>query len=72
MARRQEAPKPLFPLKHEFVASLDQYIHKAGMLGDAVRTIVAHADDFKVPEKVVGVLRERLVEFDLACSGEAS
>lgn len=36
MAKKQEPPKPLFPLKHEFYASLDAFAHQAGMLADSV------------------------------------
>ena len=40
MPKKQEQPKPLFPLKHDFAKSLDNYIHQAGMLSDAVRTLI--------------------------------
>jgi hypothetical protein len=64
---RKEAPKSFFPLKHEFVASLDRYIHTAGMLREAVKNIV----DLGVIDNaaVVEQLRKHLQAFDEAAHG---
>jgi hypothetical protein len=36
MAEKLE-PKPFFPLKRQFVESLDRFVHEAGLLANAVR-----------------------------------
>lgn len=62
---KKEPPKPMFPLKHQFYDSLDNYIHNARILADSVRTFVdlgeaANLKAFK--EK----LQERLDAFERA------
>ena len=34
-------PRPIDPLRHEFVASLEKYMHETGRLLDAVETAVS-------------------------------
>jgi hypothetical protein len=64
---KKEPVKPLFPLKHEFAASLDRFVHEAGMLRDAVQQLLQMG-------KVVGpgaeILAERVKAFDLARFGD--
>ena len=64
---KKEPPKPLFPLKHEFVDSLDNYIQQSGALAQAVGMLL-RAGDLKGP--VADVLRERLDAFDQARHGK--
>jgi hypothetical protein len=41
MSRKKEAPpKPLFPLKNDFVAALDNYVQQATNLNGLVRMIL--------------------------------
>jgi hypothetical protein len=61
MARKKEQPKPLFTLKHDFYASLDEVAQRAivliqaiesaldlGQIGDAAKPIVReHLDAFR-------------------------
>lgn len=61
MAKKKEDLKPLFPLKHEFYASLDKFIHEACMLMDTV-------DQLLKMEKITGptasILSERVKAFN--------
>ena len=68
MARKPVDAKPLFPIKHDFVASLDRFIHEAGMLRDAVRQAIQLDAVKKGP--ITDILQERLKAFDLARFGE--
>jgi hypothetical protein len=58
---KKEAPKPLFPLKHEFYAALDNYTQQAGNLAQAVGMLLRNGD-LKGP--VASVLQERLDAFE--------
>jgi hypothetical protein len=40
MSRKKELPKPLFPLKNDFVAALDNYVQQATNLNGLVRMIL--------------------------------
>jgi hypothetical protein len=61
--------KPIFPLKHEFDASLDRFINEAGMLADAVQTAL----NLKaVDEDARDTLQERLDAFAGARFGNAN
>lgn len=62
-------PEPLFPLKHEFYASLDNFAHQAGMLADAVRQLI---DMGAVNKAAVPPLQERLDAFNAARFGEGN
>lgn len=62
-AKKKEAPKPLFPLKPEFYASLDNFVHQAGMLADSVRQLI---DMGAVNKAALPPLRERLDAFNAA------
>jgi len=62
MAKKQKPAKPLFPLKHEFYASLDQYTHEAGMLRDVVDQLLKMGAI--PPGSAAVMLRERVVAFD--------
>jgi hypothetical protein len=63
---KKEPPKPIFPLKHEFYASLDNFIHKAGMLRDVVGIILQNGG---VEPKIAGELQKHLDAFDAASGG---
>lgn len=61
MPRQKEPLKPIFPLKHEFDATLDEYLHRANMLATVVRICLqTDAIDKRVADKV----REQLAAFD--------
>jgi len=60
---KKEPPKPLFPLKHEFYASLDRFVHEAGMLADAVRQ--AMQLDL-IDNRCRGIIQDRLDAFGRA------
>jgi hypothetical protein len=64
---KKEPVKPLFPIKHEFTASLDRFVHEAGMLRDCVHQLLQMG-------KIVGpgaeIIAERIKAFDLACFGD--
>lgn len=66
MAKKQDPAKPLFPLKHEFYASLDNFTHQAGMLADMCRQMI-QLD--AVSEKIKPMLQERLDAFHAARFG---
>jgi hypothetical protein len=55
---KKEPPQPLFPLKHRFTDSLDNYIHVAGMLAEAVNTALSMAED--QPDLMKPALRQAL------------
>jgi hypothetical protein len=40
MSRKKEPPKPLFPLKNDFVAALDNFVHQAMSLNIMVRALL--------------------------------
>lgn len=40
MAKKSEPPKPIYPIKYEFYASLDNFLQQAGMLADVIDQIV--------------------------------
>jgi hypothetical protein len=66
MSRKKEAPpKPLFPLKNDFVAALDNFVHQAGVLNVHVRALLS-AD--LLPEHVAEKLREASEAFSAAHS----
>lgn len=67
MAKQKEPPKPIFPLKHDFYASLDNFIHQAGMLADLVEQL--HNMD-ALPPASKDLIEERLVAFRAARFGE--
>jgi hypothetical protein len=56
-------PKPLFPLKHDFYASLDRFIHCAGMLADVARIAL---DQNCIDARVAPVVKERLEALESA------
>lgn len=68
MAKTKEPVRPIFDTKFEFVASLDRFVHEAGMLRDAVRQLLQMG---KFPESVRDILTERLNAFDIARSGDS-
>jgi hypothetical protein len=61
MPKKNETVKPLFPLKHEFYATLDKFAQEAGMLADAVKTALDH--DAVSNTAVCDILRKRLDAF---------
>ena len=66
MAAKKEPPKPLFPVKHEFYAALDNYINQAGALADAVATVLQH-DGF-LNKEIAKMIHDRLAAFQAARS----
>lgn len=64
MAKRE--PKPLIPLKSDFVLSLDRFVHEAGMLADAVETALKLG---AVQGSVAKMLSERVAIFKKARFG---
>ena len=56
MARKKEAPKPLFNLKHDFFASMENVCHEAIMLLQAVDMAVRNG---KLPTEIAEILKER-------------
>jgi hypothetical protein len=69
MAKRKQDVKPLFPVKHEFYASLDRFTHEAGMLSDAVRQCLNLPDVIK-NKAARDILQERLDAFAAARFGD--
>jgi hypothetical protein len=68
VSKQKKPPKPIFPLKHEFYASLDHFIEQAGMLADAMRTAIDHGAITN--EGVKELLQQRLDAFGLARFGD--
>lgn len=66
MARSIEPPKPLYPLKHEYQASLDNYLGKVSMLVSSMSSLLGteHMSEFATT-----VLKERLAELEAAARG---
>ncbi len=56
MARKKEPPKPLFSLKFDFVASLDNVCHEAIMLMQVVDSVIHMVE---MPQGVKDMLIER-------------
>jgi hypothetical protein len=65
MSRKKEPPKPLFPLKNDFVAALDNFVHQAGVLNVHVRAILSAG---LLSENVAEKLREASEAFSAAHS----
>ena len=60
MAKKPE-PKPLFSLKADFIASLDHYTLRAGMLADSVGSILSINRQKKfLPDGVAEILEKNL------------
>lgn len=68
MAKTKEMPKPIYPLKHEFYASLDNLLHEATMLLQCVD----QALDLNAVESpaMAKILRERSKALHAAMSGD--
>lgn len=69
MAKKPEPTKPMFPLKHEFYASLDAFIHQAGMLADSVHSALTMPGIIE-NEALRKILQERLDAFAEARFGD--
>jgi len=67
MAKKLDQVKPLFPLKHEFVASIDKFIHEATMLRDCARQLLEMS---VITGNAAGIVKERIAAFDAAKFGE--
>lgn len=67
MAKQKEPPKPMFPLKHDFYASLDNFIHQAGMLAEVVEQLHKMG---KLDPAVDDIITERLKAFRQARFGD--
>ena len=65
--RKSSKPKPIYPLKDEFIDSLAAYMIAAGDLADTVRTAL-HLES--VTGRTAGILKERLEAFDHAQFGD--
>jgi hypothetical protein len=60
MARKKETPPPLFSVRHEFVAALENTCQQAIMLLQAVELVIKNdVPDIKLPDAVRGILVER-------------
>ena len=64
---KKEPIKPIFPIKHEFEASLTRFLHEAGMLHDTVRQLLKMGK-FDGPAK--SIIEERLKAFHEARFGD--
>ena len=62
MARKQEPTKPLFPLQHEFFASLKKYQEEVLMLTSALESVLDMTKNQPelMHEKVIGILRTKV------------
>ncbi len=70
MAKRKvDNVKPLFPLKHEFIESLNRYIHEASMLADVIDTALKLG---AIDTRLSGMVIERLSAFNAARYGDDS
>ena len=67
MARTKETPKPLFTLKHDFYASLDNAAQQGIMLIQAVETVLKQGRE-KIPS--ADILEERVTAFRKALIDE--
>lgn len=67
MARQKEPAKPLFTLKHDFVAALENVCHEAIML---MQTVDAVAELAELPEPLKVRLIERSKAMRAALSAE--
>lgn len=61
------AIKPIFPLKHDFYASLDRLLHEAGMMETAVSTLLRHTE---MKPAIKELLEERLAGLRDAIRGK--
>jgi hypothetical protein len=59
MPRKKEPPKPMFDLRHDFVASLENVCQKALMLLQSVETVIEHGN---LTPGIKGILVERCQE----------
>jgi hypothetical protein len=66
MAEKLE-PKPFFPLKRQFVESLDRFVHEAGLLANAVRAAIQVQE---VNEAGAKILQQQLDAFHKVRFGE--
>jgi hypothetical protein len=67
MARSKEPPKPLFNLKHDFYASLDNVAHEAIMLLQAIDMALKHG---AVSDTIAPTLKERSAAFRASLSSD--
>jgi hypothetical protein len=63
MTKKEDAPRPLFPTKHEFYKSLDRFVDEAGLLANLMRSFLIHG---LIDAKVRDLAQERLDAFDKA------
>lgn len=66
MSRNKPEPKSIFPVKHEFYDALDNFIHEAGMLSNAVKSVLDLSKSLE--PSVKNILQERLDAFQRAWS----
>jgi len=59
--------KPMMPLKHDFVASLDRFINEAGLLADAVESALQLG---AVNDRARKLVEDRIKAFQRARWGE--
>lgn len=64
---KKETPKPLFPLKQDFILALDNYTQAAGALAAAVGMLLRGGN---ITGPVADVLKERLAAFEAARHGD--
>lgn len=66
MARKKETPKPLFSVKHDFYASLDEFVQQVILLDQALKTVLDLDQLTGEPQRI---LRERLDAVERAILG---
>lgn len=69
MAKKKEPAKPIFPLKHEFYDSLDNFIQKSMMMGNAIDTVLSVGKG-EIPERFLKVLEDARAEYNTAWSDD--
>lgn len=64
---KKPTPKPIFPIKHEFYASLDAFIHEAMLLHQVAEQLL-QLEQVKGPS--ADILRQRCDAFRAAMSSD--
>lgn len=67
MAKTKEKPKPLFAVKHDFYASVDNVAQESIMLIQAIEMALRGG---KIPEPVADILKERVAAFRASLSSD--
>jgi hypothetical protein len=71
MARKKEPPKPLFALRHDFVASLENVCNECIMMLQAVEMVTRESvPNVSIPGPVRELLKERVQALRAALMSE--